>query len=447
MGSYTPHTPEDVRQMLDAIGIGKIEDLFAEIPPQLRLQRPLNLPHGLSEAETVQKLKDLAEQNIATDELACFIGAGIYDHRVPCVINHLLLRGDFFTAYTPYQAEIAQGTLQVIYEYQSLMCELTGMDLANASMYEGATALGEAAHMSIHHTGRRKLVILDSVHPEYRHVTAGMMKNLGTEIVIVPTEDGLVDMNRLAEIIDDKTASVLIQYPNFFGGIDDIEAISGLAKKVGALTVVSAYPIALGMLRPPGEMGADIVTGEGQSLGIGMSFGGPSLGFMAVKEPLMRKIPGRISGCTNDNRGQRGFVLTLQAREQHIRREKATSNICSNQALMALNATIYLALLGRDGLREVASHSLQKAHYFKKELGKAGSVEMPFSAPFFNEFVIKVPNSKKILKKLENEGILGGFPLETFYPRLKDHVLVAVTEKRSVLEMDMYKQLLGGTNA
>ncbi|MFZ2960107.1 MAG: aminomethyl-transferring glycine dehydrogenase subunit GcvPA [Candidatus Ozemobacteraceae bacterium] len=447
MGSYLPNTPEEIKQMLAAIGVPSIEELFSEIPAALRLNRPLNLPEGVSEAEAVQKLSDLSEQNVATDELACFIGAGIYDHRIPLVLNHLLLRGDFFTAYTPYQAEIAQGTLQAIYEYQSLMCELTGMDIANASMYEGATAFAEAANIALNNTNRKKLVVLESVHPEYRAVMNGLVKHLGVNVVTIPVEDGVTDMAKIVDAIDGDTAGVLLQYPNFFGCIEDVAGICAAAKKAGALSVVSTYPVALGVLTPPGQFGADIVTGEGQSLGIPMSFGGPSLGFMAVREPLMRKIPGRISGCTSDNRGQRGFVLTLQAREQHIRREKASSNICSNQALMALNATMYLAILGRDGLREVASHSLQKAHYLKKELSKVAGVQMPFSAPFFNEFVIQVPNARKVLRKLEGEGILGGLLLETFYPRFKDHILIAVTEKRTSQEMDMYKHLLGGLNA
>ncbi|MBF0500639.1 MAG: aminomethyl-transferring glycine dehydrogenase subunit GcvPA [Candidatus Riflebacteria bacterium] len=447
MANYLPNTPEEVKQMLATIGVPDIEELFREIPASMRLNRPLDLPEGLSEAETAQKLQDLSEQNFGADELSCFIGAGIYDHRIPLVLNHLLLRGDFFTAYTPYQAEIAQGTLQAIYEYQSLMCELTGMDIANASMYEGATAFAEAANMALVHTNRKKLVVLETVHPEYRAVTEGLVRHLGVDVVTLQVEDGVIDATRVAEAVDGNTAAVMLQYPNFFGCLEDVAAICAIAKKAGALSIVSTYPVALGILTPPGEFGADIVTGEGQSLGIPMGFGGPSLGFMAVRDPLMRKIPGRISGCTLDNRGQRGFVLTLQAREQHIRREKASSNICSNQALMALNATIYMALLGREGMREVASHSMQKAHHLKKELSKLTGVQIPFSAPFFNEFVIQVPNAAKVLKKLESEGILGGFLLETFYPRFKNHILVAVTEKRTIEEMDLYKHLLGGLSA
>ncbi len=444
MAGFVPHTPQEVTQMLQAIGVKRVEDLFGDIPEKYRLNKPLNLPAGMSEAEVLDKLTDLAYQNIGTDEMTCFLGAGAYDHHIPVVIKHLLSRGDFFTAYTPYQAEISQGTLQAIYEYQSLMCELTGMDVANASMYEGATALAEATHMAQVQTGRSKLVMLDSVHPEYRMVTKGMLMYMGAKIIEVPSDDGVTDLNKLADAIDAETAAVVVQYPNFFGCIEDLETIGNMAKAHGALFIVAAYPIALGILRPPGECGADIVCGEGQSLGIPMSFGGPYLGYIAVKESLIRRMPGRLAGVTTDCRGQRGLTLTLQAREQHIRREKATSNICSNQALMALNATIYLSLLGRDGLREVAVQSLTKAHYLKKELEKLHGLKFPFSAPFFNEFVVQVPNSEKTLKKMRKEGILAGVPLECWYPALQNHLLIAVTEKRTAPELQEYIEVMGG---
>ncbi|MBF0405740.1 MAG: aminomethyl-transferring glycine dehydrogenase subunit GcvPA [Candidatus Riflebacteria bacterium] len=444
MSSYIPHTVDEIRAMLDFIGVKTPEELFSEIPQNVRQNGPINLPAGLSEVETAQKLNDLANQNLSVSEMICFLGGGVYDHHIPRAIDHLLLRGDLYTAYTPYQPEISQGTLQAIYEYQSLICHLTGMDLANASMYEGATAAAEAANIALLHTGRKKIVISEGIHPEYLSVTRGLVKNLGVEVVTIPLEDGITDLSRLQKIVDQNTAAVIVQYPNFFGCLEELEKISSIAKASGALTIVSTYPIALGLLTPPGQLGADIVTGEGQSLGISMSMGGPSLGFMAVKEPLMRKIPGRISGCTLDNRGQRGFVLTLQAREQHIRREKATSNICSNQALMALNATIYMSLLGREGMRDVASQCLQKAHYLKKELAKLPHVSFPFTAPFFNEFAIRVPGAKNLLKKLEKEGILGGIPLENFYPQCKDMILIAVTEKRTAEELQMLKERIGG---
>jgi glycine dehydrogenase subunit 1 len=444
MSNYCPHTPDDIQKMLAEIGVSSIENLFSEIPEDLRLGRPIALPDGLSEPELVKKISDLARQNDSTSKLSCFLGGGAYDHYIPVAIRHLLQRGDFFTAYTPYQPEVSQGTLTAIYEYQSLMCELTGMDVANASMYEAATAMAESANIALMHTNRQKLILLESVNPQYREVTVGLTQYLGAQIVTIPVEDGVCDLNRLAEVLDDKTAGVFVQYPNFFGCIEDLEAISAMAKKVGALTLVSAYPIALGMLTSPGCLGADVVTGEGQSLGIPLGFGGPYLGFMAVRDHLLRKIPGRLAGRTTDKNGKSGFVLTLQAREQHIRRDKATSNICSNQALMALNATIFMCLLGNEGIKEFAHQSFQKAHYLKKELTKEGKITSPVSAPFFNEFVIKVPQARKTVKKMMKAGILAGIPLEESFPKLKDQVLVAVTEKRTLQEMDYYKTVLEG---
>ncbi|HEY9071652.1 MAG TPA: aminomethyl-transferring glycine dehydrogenase subunit GcvPA [Candidatus Ozemobacteraceae bacterium] len=445
MSSYLPHTQAEVKAMLEAIGVKSIDDLFSEIPAGLRLNRPLDLPDGLSEAEVVDEMNDLAQMNYGANELLCFLGAGIYDHYIPSAINHLLLRGDFFTAYTPYQAEISQGTLQAIYEYQSLLCGLTGMDVSNASMYEAGTALVEALNMAKAQTGRTRVVIPETVHPEYRRVVKTINAQMGIEIVTVPFEDGVTDMAKLAEVVDDSTAAVVAGYPNFFGSVEDLEALANVAHNVGALLVVTADPLSLGLLTAPGDLGADIVCGEGQSLGIPMSFGGPSLGFMACKEALLRKVPGRITGATVDKTGRRGFVLTLQAREQHIRREKAGSNICSNQALMALNATIYMSLLGRDGIRDVANQSFQKAHHLKKELAaRVPAVSFPFAAPFMNEFVIKVPNAKRLLLKMAKQGVLGGVALERWFPSLKDHLLVAVTEKRTAEDLDYYCELLGG---
>ncbi len=444
MANYISNTPGEVKEMLSAIGAASTDDLFREIPEPLRLVRPLNLPPGMSEPEVRNKLSDLAGRNMTVEECTCFLGGGAYDHHIPTVINHILLRGDFFTAYTPYQAEISQGTLQSIYEYQSLICGLTGMDVSNASMYEGGTALAEAIHMAMLQTGRTGVVMADTVHPEYRKVVSSLINSLGAEVSSLPVEDGVADLSRAGDSIKSDTAALVVQYPNFFGGIEDLEVLSGLAKVAGAMLIVSTNPIALGLLTPPGEMGADIVTGEGQSLGIPLGFGGPYLGFIATREPLLRKIPGRIAGATVDKNGKRGFVLTLQAREQHIRREKAGSNICSNQALMALNAAIHLCLLGREGLREVASQCFQKAHYLKKEFSKNPGILFPYSAPFFHEFVIQIPRARKTLDKLLSKGILGGLPLEDWYPGLKDYVLVSVTEKRTKPEMDTYAELLGG---
>ena len=442
--SFCPHTPDEIKQMLEAIGVQKIDDLFAEIPEPCRPKGPIALPDGISESEIIEKVTDLADRNRSTQEMICFLGAGAYDHLIPAAIKHLILRGEFFTAYTPYQPEVSQGTLQAIFEFQSLVCELTGMDVANASMYEGATALAEAGNMAINHTGRKKLVVLSSIHPQYRQVIQRYSGNLNARIVEIPFEDGITDLNRVQEAIDDTTAAVMIQYPNFFGAIEDVEAISQMAKVAGALTIVSTYPIALGMLTSPGCLGADIVTGEGQSLGIPLSFGGPYLGFMAARNHVLRKLPGRISGKTVDKKGREGYVLTLQAREQHIRREKATSNICTNQALMALNATIFMSLVGDGGLRDMASQSFQKAHYLKKELEKLDGVTVPFTAPFFNEFVVRIPDAAKRLKSMTKHGVLGGVLLHTFYPTLSDAVLIAVTEKRNKQELDLLVSLMGG---
>ncbi len=444
MSSYVPNTDLQVKEMLATIGVGSIDELFAEIPASVRLNRPLCLPKGLSEPETVRKLTDLAEQNISTAEAVSFLGGGVYDHYIPAAVNHLLLRGDFFTAYTPYQAEVSQGTLQAIYEFQSLMCGLTGMDQANASMYEGGTALAEAVAMAQTQTGRHRVLLPETVHPEYRLVTESLLPSLGAKLVSVPMEDGVTDLARLAEKLDDQTAAVVVQYPNFFGRIEELDEISAAAKRVGAMLVVVANPLALGLLKPPAEFGADIVCGEGQPLGIPMSYGGPSLGFLAAKTALLRKMPGRIAGCTRDVRNQRGFVLTLQAREQHIRREKATSNICSNQALMALSATIYLSLLGEHGVRTVARQCFQKAHYLRRELEKVPGLSFPFHGPFYHEFVVKIPGAKKVLDKMAKEGVFAGIALQRWYPALADCVLVAVTEKRTVEEMNLYCQLLGG---
>ncbi|MEW6710099.1 MAG: aminomethyl-transferring glycine dehydrogenase subunit GcvPA [Candidatus Riflebacteria bacterium] len=444
MANYIPNTPDEVQEMLKAIGVKTVDDLFAEIPPELRLQGELNLPAGVSEHEMTRKLSVLAGENTSVDQAVCFLGGGSYDHIVPAMIDHILLRGDFFTAYTPYQPEVSQGTLQAIYEFQSLISSLTGMDQANASMYEGASATAEAVNMATGQTRRNRVLLLQSVNPEYRRVVSTLCGVLGTEFVNVPYDDGSVDTGRVAELINKETAAVVIQYPNFFGCIEDVQRIAELAHENGALAIVIANPIALGLLEAPGVLGADIVTGEGQPLGIPLSFGGPYLGFLSASKALLRRMPGRIVGRTTDIDGKPGYVLTLQAREQHIRREKASSNICSNQALMALNATVYMSLMGRDGIKEVASQSFQKAHYLKRQLGEIKGISFPFTGSFFNEFVIKIPNARKVLGKMAKNGIFAGIPLDDYFAGLKDHVLVAVTEKRSRGEIDQYVDMIGG---
>lgn len=444
MANYIPTTPAELQEMLGAIGVKTIEDLFAEIPPELRLQGELNIPEGMSEPEMVRKVTRLAQANETVDNNLCFLGGGAYDHIIPAAIDHLLLRGDFFTAYTPYQPEVSQGTLQCIYEFQSLICGLTGMDQSNASMYEGATAAVEAINMATAQTRRSRVLVVQTVNPEYRRVMNSLNTPLGVDLVSVPFEDGAVDPAKVKELMSDQVAAVVMQYPNFLGCIEDVEKISAIAHEAGALAIVIANPIALGLLETPGRLGADIVAGEGQPLGIPLSFGGPYVGFLAAKKALLRRMPGRIAGKTTDIDGKTGYVLTLQAREQHIRREKASSNICSNQALMALNATIYMSLMGREGIKEVAYQSFQKAHYLKRELAKIEGVVFPFTGSFFHELVIKIPNARKILGKMTRQGIFAGIPLDNWFTNLKDCVLVAVTEKRSKDEIDHYCNLLGG---
>jgi glycine dehydrogenase subunit 1 len=444
MANYIPNTPDEIQEMLKAIGVKTVEDLFAEIPPELRLQSDLNIPAGVSEIEMMRKLSALAKENQTVDDAVCFLGAGAYDHIVPAVIDHILLRGDFFTAYTPYQPEVSQGTLQAIYEFQSLISSLTGMEQANASMYEGASATAEAINMATAQTRRRKILMPQTVHPEYRRVVNSLCGALETEIVNVPYEDGTTDINKLGELIDNQTAAVVMQYPNFFGCIEDIEAMAKIAHDHKALAIVVTNPVTLGLIEAPGNLGADIVTGEGQPLGLPLSFGGPYLGFLAANKPLLRRMPGRIVGQTKDVDDKIGYVLTLQAREQHIRREKASSNICSNQALMALNATIYMSLMGQIGIKEVATQSFQKAHYLKRRLGELNNVSFPFTASFVNEFVIKIPNARKVLGKMAKQGIFAGVLLDNYFAGLKDHVLVAVTEKRTIGEMDRYTEMMGG---
>ena len=436
---YIPHTDEDRQQMLAAIGVGSTDELFADIPAAVRLNRPLDLPPAMAEMELAGHMRELAEKNADVLRNTCFIGAGAYDHYVPSVINHMLLRGEFYTAYTPYQPEISQGTLQVIYEYQSLICELTGMDMANASMYDGASAVAEAAIMAAAHTNRKQILVSSTVHPDYREVVRTYLAGQGVEVVDVPMADGITDVVALKGLAGAQTAAVIVQNPNFFGNLEPVTEVEPVAHGVGGLFVVAADPISLGILKAPGSYGADIVAGEGQALGNPMSFGGPWLGFLASREALSRRIPGRIAGATTDNRGQSGFVLTLQTREQHIRREKATSNICSNQALNALAATIYLTLLGKQGIRKVAELSLQKAHYAYDQITKLDRFQPAFRQPFFKEFAVRTTlDPEGVVEAMLSHRILGGYPVGQAYKNLEDLLLIAVTEKRTREEIDHF---------
>lgn len=435
---FVPCTDKDEEIMLKEIGVESIEALLADIPQSLKSFK-LNIPKALSEMELVKELKSAAEKNINVSEYTSFLGAGAYEHFIPSVVNHLSSRGEFVTCYTPYQAEVSQGTLQAIYEFQSMICELTAMDVANASMYDGASALAEAAVLSIRHTGRRKVVISQTVHPEYRAVVKTYLQCLNIEIVDISATDGITDIEALSKAVDDNTASVLIQMPNFFGCLEEVDDLAKAAHKHSALFIACVNPISLGIIKPPGDYGADIAVGEAQSMGNPLNYGGPYIGFFAVKKELMRKIPGRIAGATTDVKGQRAFVLTLQAREQHIRRQKATSNICTNQALCALRTCIYLSVLGKQGFAELARLNLQKSHYAIEEICKLKGFEPLFNKPFFNEFVIRITDgrtARQINESLLKEKIIGGLDLSRFYPPLADSMLFCVTETKSKNDID-----------
>ncbi|MHB1315716.1 MAG: aminomethyl-transferring glycine dehydrogenase subunit GcvPA [Christensenellales bacterium] len=436
---YIPNTPDQQQDMLKATGYNSAEELFAAVPEKVRLKEKLNLPEALSEMELTGRLKKMAGVNSSTDNLACFLGAGAYDHFIPAVVGNLLKRQEFYTAYTPYQPEISQGTLQAIFEYQSMICELTGMDVANASMYDGASALAEAALMACRATRRDEVVVAHNVHPQGREVLKTYARFNHIKVIETPCQNGLADMAGIENALSENTAAVIVQSPNFFGIIEDLNWIADRAHGNKSLLIVSCDPVALALLKSPGETGADIVVGEGQALGNPLNFGGPYLGFFAAKQELLRKMPGRIVGQTTDKQGRRGFVLTIQTREQHIRREKATSNICSNQALNALTATIYLTALGKQGLREVAVLCAQKARYAYDQLIKTGCFTPAFDAPFFKEFAVRYKGDvEKLNDYLLCHHILGGYDLGRSYPALDHTWLVAVTEKRTKQEIDTF---------
>jgi glycine dehydrogenase subunit 1 len=442
--SYLPHTEEDRKAMLAAIGVEKTEDLFADIPADLRLNRPLNLPEALSEPDLAKHLAALAGTNANLQEYTCFLGAGAYDHYIPSVIDHILRRSEFYTAYTPYQPEISQGYLQALWEYQALIAEITGMEASNSSLYDGGTGLAEAAMMAASVNGRKEFLVAKTVHPHYRAVLNTYALDRGYILTEIGYQDGVLDANELHSKLGKTVSAVILQSPNFFGCIEDIKAVVDAAHAQGVLVIAAVDPISLGMLEAPGNLGVDIVVGEGQSLGIPLSFGGPYLGFFATSEKLIRKIPGRIVGQTVDHDGNRGFVLTLQAREQHIRREKATSNICSNEALCALAAAVYLNTVGKEGLQQVASLSPHKAHYAYKQLTGIKGIETVFEAPFFKEFVVRMNKPvAEVNKELFADKIIGGLDLGKYYPELKGCVLLSVTENRSRQEIDRLIARLG----
>lgn len=438
--NYVPHTKEEVREMLRTIGAVSIEDLFSHITQDLR-PKSFNIPEGKCESEVIEHFKKLASKNFTN--LVNFVGAGFYDHYIPAAVDAIVDRSEFYTAYTPYQPECSQGWLQSIFEYQTAICELTGLDVANASLYDGGTALCEAAMMAIRITGRRKIIVDSGVNLVYRTMLYTYTSNLSIEFVETPVIHGQSARDQIYKCLDKDTACVIVQNPNFFGAVDDHTDIAKRVHEQGALIIQSVYPLSLGLIKSPGAMGIDIATGEGQSLGIPLSFGGPYLGFMAVKAEHMRKMPGRIVGETVDKDGKRGFVLTLQAREQHIRREKAMSNICSNEALCALRAVVFLSLLGKEGLRELADLNFKKCEFAKTMLDKIPGVQVKRSAPTFNEFTILLPkNADDVVNKMIDKGIACGFPLGRFYRDMDNYLLITVTEKRTKEEIVKFAESL-----
>ena len=436
--SYTLNTPADQQAMLQSIGVTSIDELFANIPPQFRLNRPLDLPAALSEIELTRHVQQLAERNRSAANTVCFLGGGAYDHFIPAVVDTVASRNEYYTAYTPYQAEASQGSLQAFFEFQTLICQLTGMDVANASLYEGGTAVTEAVFMAMGVTGRHgKVLIAESVHPEYRRTLDTYLANLEPQVVTLPTPHGYLDPDDVKKAIDDKTACVVVQHPNFFGCLEEVEAVAKAAQAAGALFVVSYDPISLGILKRPGQYNADIAVAEGQSLGNPLNYGGPYLGLLSCRQEYVRKIPGRLVGQTVDRNGKRCWVLTLQTREQHIRREKATSNICTNQGLMALKATAYLTALGPVGLKETAELCIRKAHYAAGQLSAIDGLKLRFDRPFFKEFTIQTDCPVAgLLRSLVEDGYLAGLPLGAWYPGYSDCFSVAVTEKRTRAEID-----------
>ncbi len=446
---YSPHTPDERRRMLEAIGVERIEDLFADVPEDYRFP-DLDLPAPLSEMEVVAELQGLADQNLNAFRTPTFLGAGAYRHWIPAVVEYVLQRGEFVTAYTPYQPEISQGTLQAIFEYQSLICDLTGMEVTNASHYDGATATAEAVIQAynVFRKRRHKVLIAPTVHPQYREVVRTYTQGMGLEIIGDESLD--TDLEALVARVDSDTACLIVQSPNFLGQIEALEGVREAMQACDpkALLVVITNPISLGLLKPPGDYGADIVLGEAQPLGLGLNFGGPYLGFYATRTKYVRQMAGRLIGQTTDVEGKRGFVMTLTTREQHIRRDKATSNICTNQGLMALAATVYLSTLGKDGLRKVASLNYHKAHYAADRINALDGYQVDLSTPFFNEFVVRCPAPVRNINAFLLQGgyrgtsILGGYDLSEAYPDLDRHMLVAVTEMNSRAEIDLFVDAL-----
>lgn len=445
MNQYLPNTPADQKEMLESIGVDSVEALFSDIPKELRLNRELNIGAPMSEIELSAHMKELSSRNLTLNDVTCFLGAGAYDHYVPSVIKHITSRSEFYTAYTPYQPEISQGTLQAIFEYQTMICNLTGMDVSNASMYDGASACAEAAMMAAESTRRKSVIVSKTVNPEVRRVLKTYLRFKEVELVEVDEAEGVTDIEKLKAALSSNTAGVIVQNPNFFGIVEDYTEIEKSAHGNKSLLIMNVDPISLAILKTPGEIGADIAIGEGQALGNNISFGGPYLGFMATTSKLMRKMPGRIVGETTDVDGKRAYVLTIQAREQHIRRQKATSNICSNEALNALSAVIYLSTMGKQGLKKVAAQCVSKSNYAYRKLIETGKFKPVFNKPFFKEFVLRSDICPcKLNDELLKNNILGGFNIAKEYPLYENAVMFCVTEKRTKAEIDNLVKVVEG---
>ncbi len=445
---YTQLTPEQRKTMLNAVGATRVEDLFDVVPEALRLDRPLNLPPAMDELTLRRHLAQLAARDRSVEQKTCFLGAGVYDHFIPAVVDALAMKGEFVTAYTPYQAEASQGSLQAFFEFQTMVCQLTGMEAANASLYEGATALAEAAMMALNITGKREIIVSQGVHPHYRQVLKTYLSDLPARYTEIPLKEGVVDTQALESELEPDTAAIILQSPNFLGHIESVETIAKFARANQSLCIQAFNPMSLGLLKRPGDLGVDIAVAEGQPLGIPLQFGGPYLGLFACKQQYMRKMPGRLVGQTVDAEGKRAFCLTLQTREQHIRREKATSNVCTNQGLLALRASVYMAAMGPAGLRQAAQLCHNKAAYLAARLQEAGlSLRYP-DRPYFNELLVQLNRPvEDVLADADAANILPGYPIGRDYPELADCLLIAVTEKRTRAEIDELVDLLTGQSA
>lgn len=442
---YIANTPVQIEEMLKTLGFSSPEELFSNLPSSIKINGKVSIPSGLSEAEVRKVIKAIAKKNKPLSEFNSFLGAGVYYHYLPSALKYLFSRPEFYTAYTPYQPECSQGSLQAIFEYQTYICLLTGMDITNASFYDGASAVAEAVLMSLRIGKKKKILVSRTMHPEYQQTIKTYLRRFGFLIREIPSDNqGFLDLDILKQELDDKVVSLSIQSPNFFGLIEDIEEISKLLRERGILFIQVTNPVSLALLKEPSKLGVDIVCGDGQPLGGTLSLGGPGFGFLATKKDFLRQLPGRIVGKTKDREGKDGFCLTLQTREQHIRREKATSNICSNHSLNTIGAAIYLSLLGKEGLKKVALYSLNLTRYLHRRMKEIDAIKVPFSERFFNEFVWRIDNADRIIKKLHKKNIIAGFALKRFYPEFRNHILSCCTEIKTKEEIDVFIRVLKG---